>query len=57
MSQKSINRAILGYSSSVSLCIPNKMNGWAKHRVLGHHGFGKLRREAVAQDQLKEIDS
>lgn len=38
------------------LCKPNKMNGWAKHRVLGHHGFGKLRREIVAQDALKEID-
>jgi hypothetical protein len=39
------------------LCKPNKMNGWAKHRVLGHTEFGKLRREAVALDQLKEIDA
>ena len=38
------------------LCKPNKMNGWAKHRVLGHIGFGKMRREIVALDALKEID-
>ena len=36
------------------LCKPNKMNGWAKHRALGHVGFGKLRREIVALDALKE---
>jgi hypothetical protein len=38
------------------LCKPNKMNGWAKHRVLGHVGFGKLRREIVAQEALKELE-
>lgn len=37
------------------LCKPNKMNGWAKHRVLGHVGFGKLRREIAANIDLKEI--
>jgi hypothetical protein len=37
------------------LCKPNKMNGWVKHRELGHCGFGKLRREIVAQEVLKEL--
>lgn len=36
------------------LCKPNKMNGWAKHREFGHFGFGKLRREIVAREALKE---
>jgi hypothetical protein len=31
------------------------MNGWAKHRVLGHAGFGKLRREIAAMESLKEL--
>lgn len=36
------------------MCKPNKQVGWAKHRALGHKGFGKLRREAAANDDLKE---
>lgn len=39
------------------LCKPNKMNGWAKHRVLGHCGFGNLRREIAAKDDIKEIEA
>ena len=35
---------------------PNKMNGWAKHRVLGHRGFEKLRREIAAQETFKEME-
>ena len=38
------------------LCKPNQMNGWAKHRVLGRRGFGKLRREIAAQETLKEME-
>lgn len=38
------------------LCKPNKMNGWAKHRVLGHRGFGKLRREFAAKQSMKEME-
>jgi hypothetical protein len=35
---------------------PDKMSGWAKHRVLGHRGIGKLRREIAAQETLKEME-
>jgi hypothetical protein len=35
------------------MCKPNKMNGGRK-RVLGHTGFGKLRREAHAMVDLEE---
>jgi len=38
------------------LCKPNKMIGWAKHRVLGHRGFGKLRREIAAQEAIEEME-
>lgn len=37
------------------MCKPNKMNGWAKHKVLGHCGFGKLRREIGALEAIKEM--
>jgi hypothetical protein len=37
------------------MCKPNKMNGWAKHKVLGHRGCGKLRRETAALETLKEM--
>ena len=33
------------------LCKPNKMSGWPD-RVLGHAGFGKLRRERNAAIDL-----
>lgn len=36
------------------LCKPNKQNGWAKHRALGHVGFGKIRREIAAFNDMKE---
>ena len=39
------------------LCKPNKMNGWAKHKELGHYGLGKLRREIAALKTLKEMES
>lgn len=34
------------------MCKHNKMNGWPKHKTLGHCGFGKLRREAAAKHEL-----
>lgn len=36
------------------MCKPNKMNGWAKNAHLGHAGFGKIRREMAASDDMKE---
>ncbi len=33
------------------LCKPNKMSGWPK-RKLGHSGFGKLKSEAYATEEL-----
>ena len=38
------------------MCKPNKMNGWPKHRKLGHGGFGKLRDEARAIDDANAED-
>lgn len=35
------------------LCKHNKMNGWPKHKALGHTGFGKLHDEAHALADLK----
>lgn len=43
--------------SGCLMCKPNKMNGWAKHKNLGHTGFGKLRREAAADQDIKEATS
>lgn len=40
--------------SGCLMCKPNKMNGWAKHRKLGHTGFGKLRLEAAARADLRQ---
>lgn len=37
------------------LCKPNKMNGWPKHAKIGHAGFGKIRREVAAKDELKGV--
>jgi hypothetical protein len=34
------------------LCKPNKMSGWPR-LALGHAGFGKLRREAHAADDVR----
>lgn len=34
------------------LCKPNKQAHWPKHRRLGHVGFGKIRREIAANDDL-----
>ena len=34
------------------MCKPNKMNGWAKHRLLGHVGFGKIRKEIASRHDL-----
>lgn len=36
------------------LCKPNKMSGWAKHRILGHTGFGKLRDEQHSRRDLAD---
>lgn len=41
--------------SGCLMCKPNKQNGWAKNKNLGHAGFGKIRREIAAQSDLKEI--
>jgi hypothetical protein len=35
------------------MCKPNKMNGWNKE-VLGHTGFGKLKKVINAKKDLKE---
>jgi len=35
------------------MCKPNKMRGWNKRFVLGFRGFGKIRRETAARDELK----
>lgn len=37
------------------LCKPNKANG-AKKYELGHKGFGKLRKERAARDDLSRVD-
>ena len=34
------------------LCKPDMMNGWPR-RELGHTGFGKIRREAAADAELR----
>jgi len=34
------------------MCKPNKMVGWAKHKTLGHAGFGKIRRQAASLADL-----
>jgi hypothetical protein len=36
------------------LCKPNKMSGWARHRMLGHAGFGKLRDEHHSRSDLAD---
>lgn len=45
-----------GSRAGCLMCKPNKMNGWAKHRRLGHAGFGKLRKEAAAAHDMKEME-
>lgn len=41
--------------SGCLMCKPNKMAGWSKHRIFGHHGFGKIRREAAAMQDLRDL--
>lgn len=36
------------------MCKPNKMNGWPKNANLGHTGFGKIKDEIHAKEDLKE---
>ena len=35
------------------LCKPNKMPGFPKHAVLGHAGFGKIRKESCAREDIR----
>lgn len=39
------------------MCKPNKMNGYSKHKQVGHTGFGKIRDEVHAEEDLKESSS
>ena len=39
------------------MCKPNKMNGWGKDdtvNALGHTGFGKIKDEIKAKEDLKD---
>ena len=38
--------------SGCLMCKPNKMNGWNKNKQLGHKGFGKIRDEIHAEEDL-----
>jgi hypothetical protein len=38
------------------MCKPNKMNGWNKEDKLGHVGFGKIRYNAHAKDDIKIME-
>ena len=37
------------------MCKPNKMNGWPKNKTLGHTGFGKIRDEAAAKNDMDKL--
>ena len=36
------------------MCKPNKQNGWNKLTQLGHKGFGKIRDEIHAVEDMKD---
>ena len=37
------------------MCKPNKMVGYPAGRELGHYGFGKIRAEAHARADLRDL--
>lgn len=37
------------------MCKNNKVNGFPKHKKVGHTGFGKIRDEHCAKEDLKRI--
>lgn len=41
------------------MCKPNKMNGWSPDtnpNSLGHKGFGKIKKEIAAAEELKTLE-
>lgn len=40
--------------SGCLMCKPNKQNGWNKLTQMGHKGFGKIRDEIHAVEDMKD---